>query len=81
MSDYELIYRSPDHTVPADVIGGHEPGRRMIRLVVEEIEDDNDEDRDLRMPGHIRRVIHGPGGARIDRLEPAREAIETRYGL
>jgi hypothetical protein len=71
--DYELVYRSPDSFVQVDIISGSVPGQRLVCLVIEEIEDDDDEAGGLRMVGHIRRTIN--------RLEAAQEAIEERYEL
>lgn len=71
--DYELIYRSPEAGVSVDIISAIEPGQRLICLVVDEIEEDDDKVGGLRLLGHIRRVIN--------RLEAAQEAIEARYQI
>jgi hypothetical protein len=71
--DYELVYRSPDGGVQLDIVSGSVEGQRLLCLVVEEIEDDEDEAGALRMTGHIRRLIN--------RLEAAQEVVERRYRL
>jgi len=71
--EYELVYRSPDSAVSVDIVSGSVEGQRLLCLVVDEIEDDEDEAGALRMVGHIRRTIN--------RLEAAQEAVERRYRL